>query len=289
MIRIKKSRFIKYGSRLLALLTAVLLAFAVCLASVPARAQGGSWQVDPQLSVARLSLGRGSNAFEIGVARVSGDVVFDSNDPSDPSVSLKITPDNGPRAEYEKMSFTSKRSAMTSDGKLVVTGELSVSRIERSVTIEPNEAYAGPQYGDPVAHTDTRETTLVFPDPRQLTAHNGVMEFSGTTSVIREAFPQLLNALALDHWPTTLVNDEKCSVPSTIGEDYSGIKCTGTAIASVSNHLVPTGNPGAEDYAGFQPAVNPDRERATIALDLKLTQLATTPSATSGAAESAGH
>jgi hypothetical protein len=66
------------------------------------------------------------------------------------------------------------------------------------------------------------------------------------------------------------VNDEKCEVPSTVGEDYSGAKCTGTVIATVTNRMVMVGSAGAEDYSGFQPAVTPDPDRGSIALDLKL-------------------
>jgi polyisoprenoid-binding protein YceI len=69
---------------------ALVLVLAVSF-SIPAHAQE-TWRLDPQLSIARLSLGPGSNALEIGLARVSGDVVFDSNDLTDPSVNLKITP-----------------------------------------------------------------------------------------------------------------------------------------------------------------------------------------------------
>ena len=245
-----------------------LLAVAVVTASIPGHARD-TWQVDSQLSIARLSLGSGSNALEIGLARVSGDAIFDSNDPTDPSVNLKITPGNATGADYANMSFTSKQSVMTRDGKFIVTGDLSVTRIERSVTMEPNEAYAGPEYSDPTAHTDTREITLVFSDP-QYAGDNGTMHFLGTSTVSREDFPQMLDALTFDDWPTILVNDEKCEAPSTVGEDYSGIKCTGTVIASVSNREVPTGV--GEDYHGFQPAVTPDRQQATIAIDLKLKQ-----------------
>jgi polyisoprenoid-binding protein YceI len=252
------------------------LAFGVVVASVPVLAQD-TWQVDPQHSIARLSLGSGSNAVEVGLARVSGDVVFDSNDPADPSVNLKITPDDGPVAQYEQMRFTSEQSTLTSDGKLVVAGELSVTRIERSVTMEPNEAYAGPVYGDRVARTDTRQITLVFSDSPQSAAHVGTIQLSGKTSVSREAFPQLLDALTLDDWPTQLVNDEKCEVPSTVGEDYSGTKCTETVIATVTNSVVMVGTAGGEDYSGFQPAVTPDRDRGSIGLDLKLKQELSTP------------
>ena len=202
-----------------------LLVLAVFFSS-PAHAQE-TWRLDPQLSIARLLVGSRSNALETGLARVSGDVVFDSNDLSDPSVNLKITSGNEAAADYAKMSFTSKRSAMTSDGKLIVTGDLSVTRIERSVTADPNEAYAGPQYGDPVAHTDTHQIALTFADPRQLAARDGTMLFSGTTFVIREDFPLLVDAVTLDDWPTVMVNDKKCEVsPTTVGEDYSGVKCS---------------------------------------------------------------
>ncbi len=247
----------------------IMLAVAIVTASIPAHAQD-TWQVDSQLSIARLSLGSGSNALEIGLARVSGDVIFDANDPTDPSVNLKITPGNETSADYAEMSFTSKRSTMTSDGKFMVTGDLSVTRIERSVAAEPNEAYAGPQYGDPVARTDSQEVTLVFPDPRQNAGHNRAMHFSGTSSLSREDFPSLLDALTFDAWPTILVNDEKCEAPSTVSEDYSGMRCTGTVIASVSNREVSTGV--GEDYHGFQPAVTPDRKKAAIALDMELKQ-----------------
>jgi polyisoprenoid-binding protein YceI len=279
------SRNLHFVTGKIRLALAFLLVLTVSL-SIPAHAQE-AWRLDSQLSIARLSLGSGANALEIGLARVSGDVVFDSNDPTDPSVNLEITPGDDTGAEYARMSFTSKRSVMASDGELIVTGDLSVTRIERSVTAEPNEAYAGPQYGDPVAHTDTRQIVLAFDDLRQLAAHGGTLLFSGTTSAVREDFPQLLDALTLDDWPTALVNDKKCEAPSTIGEDYSGMKCTGTEIAEVSNTEVPTGV--GEGYYGFQPAVTPDRNHATIALNLRLTQMAATASVGSKAVDSAGH
>jgi hypothetical protein len=254
--------------------------------SIPAHAQE-TWRLDSQLSIAGLSLGSGSNALEIGLARVNGDVVFDSNDPLDPSINLEITPGDDPGAECAKMSFTSKRSVMTSDGNLIVTGDLSVTRIERRVTAEPSEAYAGPEYGDPVAHTDTRQIALAFDDPRGFLAHHGMMPLSGTPSVIREDFPRLLDALTLDDWPTVLVNDEKCEAPPTVGEDFSDVKCSGTEIAAVSNTEVPTGV--GEGYYGFQPVVTPDHNRATMTLNLRLTQMAATLSVASQAAASAGH
>jgi hypothetical protein len=141
------------------------------------------------------------------------------------------------------------------------------------VTMEPSEAYAGPEYGEPVARTTTRQITFIFSDPRQVPSQSDAMQFTGSSTVSREDFPDLLDVIALDDWPSQLINDEKCENPSVIGEDYHGPECTGTVIASVSNAVVPRGNPGAEDFSGFEPTVSPDRNKATIALDLKLTPM----------------
>jgi polyisoprenoid-binding protein YceI len=265
------------------------LAVAICFASVPVFAQGSSWQVDAEHSIARLSVGSGSDAVEIGVARVSGEVVFDSSDPVNPVVTLNVSSDKGAPADHRQLSFTSTGSARTTDGRLVVTGNLSVTGVERSVTIEPNEAYAGPVYGEPTAHTDTREITLMFSDPRQSVLPSGQMELSASTTLSRETFPQLLDALTPGAWPTMLANNETCRVPSTIGEDYSGPICTGEVVTTVTNDERITGTAGGEDYRGFEPSVAPKSNQAIIALNLKLTPLAPTATAASVNAESAGH
>jgi len=275
-------RDLNFGGNL-SLAFLLLLAFAVCFASIPARAQDGTWQVDAGHSIARLSLGAGSQSVDVGVAPVSGTVVFDPSDPADPAVHLNI------KSPSSEISFKSERSAITSDGKLAVVGKLSVTRVERSVTMEPNEAYAGPVYGEPVRHTDTREVALVFPVTSLPAAQNGAIQLSASTTVGREAFPQLLSALEPGNWPSVVVEDENCTAPSTAGEDYSGAVCTGTPIETATNSAVAGYIGGGEGYYGSEPAVVPDRSRATIALNLKLTKLASTASAASGTAGSAGH
>jgi len=276
-------RNLNFGGNL-SLAFLLLLAFAVCFASIPARAQDGTWQVDAGHSIARLSLGAGLQSVNVGVAPVSGTVVFDSSDPADPAVHLNI------KSQSSEISFKSERSAITSDGKLVVVGKLSVTRVERSVTMEPNEAYAGPVYGEPVRHTDTREVTLVSPVTSLPAAQNGAIQLSASTTVGREAFPQLLSVLEPGNWPSVVVEDENCTAPSTVGEDYSGAVCTGTPTETATNSAVAAYIGGGEGYyGGSEPAVVPDGSRATIALNLKLTKLASTASAASGAAGSAGH
>jgi hypothetical protein len=270
----------------------LLLALAIGVTSIPAYAQEGIWQVDAEHSIARLSLGSGSQSAEVGVARVSGNVAFDPSDSADPVVNLNIKPGKSQGTDYSEISFKSKRSAVTGDGKLAVIGDLSLTRVERSVApayVGGGEGYYGAEYGEPVVHTDTREVTFVFPSAAQPAAQNGTMQLSAVTNISRERFPQLMAALAPGNWPTVVVEDEKCTATYTGGgEGYYGATCTGTPVATATNAVNPYVG-GGEGYYGFEPAVVPDGSQATIALNLKLTQLAPAPSAASGAAKAAGN
>ena len=264
----------------------LLLALAVGIASIPAHAQNGIWQVDAEHSIARLSLGSSPKSAEVGVARVSGNVAFDASDPADPIVNLNIKPDKSLGADYSEISFKSTRSAMTSDGKLAVVGDLSLTRVERSVTMNASEGYYGAEYGAPVVKTDTEEITLVFPAASLQAAQNGAMQLSATTNISRERFPQLLAALQ-GSGPSMVVQDEKCTtVQSGGGEGYYGATCTGTPVETATNAVNPYSG-GGEGYYGSEPAVIPDGSQATIALNLKLTQVASAPSASSAAAQTA--
>jgi polyisoprenoid-binding protein YceI len=246
------------------------LILATIIFSFPANAQV-AWQIDPRSSVARLSLGSGQKAVEIGLGRVSGDVVFDRSDPADAVVTLKILPE-GPQGANARISFTSRGSAIRRDGKLEVTGDLSFTHVERSVTMEPNEAYTGPVYGEPVEVKETREITLVFSDRNRTLpeTQGGAMQLPASASVSREDFPSFVDSLAGGAWPKMLVDDEKCATPLTSGEDYSGVACSGNVVASIPSREVATGTGGGEGYCGFQATVTPDGRQATIALDLTL-------------------
>jgi hypothetical protein len=266
-----QNKFVSHTSRILNLVTgggaltlALLLAFTFCFALIPAFAQNPAWQVDPQYSFARLSLGSGAQSQEIDVAPVSGKVVFDLSNPGDPAVDVTFKPGNGLGPEYSEISFKSKWTEMTRDGKLAVVGNLSVTSAEPSATWDPNEAYRGPEYGKPVVRTETHEVTLVFPSPSFPAAQNGVTRLSASTSIGREDFPQLISKLQSAS-ASGVVSNQNCSIPSTVSEDYSGLVCTGSPAATAVNTV------------------------ATIALDLKLTQPPATTSASSTADASAGH
>ena len=258
----------------------LLLALALGITAIPVHAQNDAWKVDGEHSIARLSLGSGMKSVQVGVARVSGNVVLDANNASDPLVNVTIMPEKGQAAEYSKISFSSKRSAITDDGKLAVIGDLTLTRVERSVTLDPNEGYYGASYGEPVAHTDTREVTFLLPAEARPAQENGRTQLSASTSISREYFPQLLNALAPGNWLNMVVEDEQCTVPSAVGEGYYGATCTGMPIATPTNSVAPATAGIGEGYYGFEPAVVPDGGQATIALDLRLVRVTGAPSAT---------
>jgi hypothetical protein len=243
---------------------ALFLAFTLCFASIPALAQDRVWQVDSQYSFARVSLGSGEQSQEIDVAPVSGKVLFDSNDPSDPVVDINIKPGIGLAAQYSEITFRSKQSAITRDGNLAVIGDLSLTRVQPGATWNPGEDYSGPEYGAPVVRTETREVTFVFPGASLPADQNGEIRLSASTIIGPEDFPQLLAQLQADS-ALRAASVENCTVPSTTGEDYSGLICNGTPVATANGCV------------------------ATLALTLKLTQSAPTPIATSGAEAPAGH
>jgi hypothetical protein len=238
-------------------------------------------QVDAERSIARFSVGSGPSTVEVGVGQVAGNVAFDSSDAADARINLTIKPGTGSAAAYSEITFKSKRSSLTSDGKLALVGDLSITRLDREASMDPNEGYSGAVYGAPVVHTDTREVTLLLSNPIRPAAQSGAMQLSASINISREAFPQLLAALAPGNRPSILIEGEKCTTPSTVGEDYAGAICSGKLVATVENSVAPATSVGGEGYYGFQPATAADSSQATIAFNLNLTPGASAPSATS--------
>jgi len=210
----------------------------------------GSWQVDTRHSDVQLitdattDYGKTKMNVTLGFGRVNGTVTIDDSDPAMSNVDLRFYPATAmlpPIAEDGKfralwlanvanqtlLCFHSKSVARTNDGKLQVTGTLVVTRVDRSVQADANEAYAGPVYGPPIIHRVSQEATLVF-DPTTPDKESGVIRESASTKVFREDFPQLLKAVTATYWPP-VVQDETCQ-PVNPGEDYHGFPCTGTML-----------------------------------------------------------
>jgi len=250
-----------------------LIATLFPIISPLAFAEGGSWSLDSTASSARLFQGSVTNPESVntGVARVTGKVKLDTNDlensvfdltiyPADEEWGHALSPEGTLPADYVPdatdhtlLTFHSKRILRMSNGELQVIGDLTLTRVERSVT--HTKALAGPVYGDPVLHNETREVRL--------------LDLSGSARVGYEEFPALLKTIRATNWPAVIEN-EQCQMPSTVGEDYHGPTCTGTVIAVTHNDSCQmTSSPDAEDYSG--PACTPAAgNETTIALHLKL-------------------
>lgn len=280
--------------RLVALFSLMVAALSPAWAS----SDNSEWSLDSTTSSARIFLGSAKNLdpVNVGVARVTGTVTLDSNHPEKSVVYLRIYPSDEdwgaelssegklpdgyvPDAtDHTLLTFRSKRVVKTVDGKWEVSGNLMLSHVERNVTLDANEAYAGPVYGDPVIRTATQTATFVFPatsigtfSPAPMTGEKiSVLTVSASARINHEDFKPLSNAILETNWPSVVAN-ETCERPSTIGDDYSGVNCSGTEIAVVSaeNCQIPT-NVG-EDYSG-PICTPPDGDLTTIALELKLTR-----------------
>lgn len=209
-----------------------------------------SWQVDAGHSDAQLitdattDYGKTKSNVTIGYARLNGRVVIDNDNLAKSSFDLRFYPSTAMSpvidedgkflnrwladlSNHTLVCFHSKRVVRTPDGRLQATGELAVTRVDRDVDADPTEAYSGPVYGPPMIHRISREGTFIFDFPA---AGNGQKESSvkasGSTSMFREDFPQLLKTVVNTYWPT-VVQDEKCQNPGAT-EAYSGPQCTGT-------------------------------------------------------------
>jgi polyisoprenoid-binding protein YceI len=235
---------------------ALLLALAVLGLDVPNKPSSiaGSWQVDARHSDAKLitdattDYGKTKMNVTLGFARVNGRVKIDDRDPTKSSIEFRFYPATSMAPAIDEdgkflgqwlenlsnhtlVCFHSKRVVRTPGGRLQATGDLTVTRVDRNVEATPSEAYAGPVYGPPVIHRVSREATFVFDFPAD---GNGQKErsikASGSTSMFRENFPQLVRTVVNTYWPP-VVQDEHCQVPDA-NEAYSGSQCTGTYLST---------------------------------------------------------
>jgi polyisoprenoid-binding protein YceI len=265
-----------------------------------------TWILDSGRSNARLFQGSRANSDSVnpGVARVTGKVKLDANDldasffdlsiyPADEDWGNALSPEGTLPTGYVPdatdqtlLTFKSARILRTGDGKLAVVGDLTLTRVERTVMATPTEAYAGPVYGDPVIHNETREITFLFPSasaahisgpltPAML-QRGGVLEIVGSARVDRDEFPELLTAIKETNWPAVVENKD-CHMPSTIGEEYSGAPCTGTVVAATRDNNCEMPASAGEDYSGPQCTLATGNQ-TTIVLDLKFLHTVPEPS-----------
>jgi polyisoprenoid-binding protein YceI len=268
---------------------AAVLAFAGPSTTAPI---SGSWVVDTKHSDVQLvtdgttDFGKTKINYTAGYARINGTVKLDTADPANSKFDLHMYPANAmappigeegknknrwmaDMATHTMICFHSKNVTRGADGKWQVTGDLVLTRVDRNVEIEPTEAYSGPSYGPPIIHRVVREATFEFDAPTPA-KKNASLKTSGSTTVGRENFPQLVKAVLTTNWPP-VVQDEQCqNTAAPGGEDYRGVQCTGTFMQT--SGLPPAPTQVGEDYPGasnFNAVVG---NQLTIQLHLHLTQ-----------------
>jgi polyisoprenoid-binding protein YceI len=271
---------------------------ATIVFSVLACATDTVWSLDSKTSTASFFLGSAKNpdSVNVGVARVTGEVKLETNDVNNSIFDLSIYPadedwrsgltsegslpdDYVPdSSDHTLLTFKSRRVWKAADGTLKVTGDFTLTRVERSVTADPTEAYAGPVYGDPVIHAVTKEVTFDLPKLSTVIASNSLalgipekhnaLELSASARIAHEDFKGLPDAMRETNWPS-VVNDEKCQVPS-VGEDFHGAICAGTVIAARRADNCHAPATVGEDYSGLI-CIPPAGDQMTIVLNLELT------------------
>jgi len=280
-------------------------ALAVVLAAgfaAPALAQNSNWKLDSDHSTGRLTLSSTADpdaTFDIGIARVKGSVNLDASSLSNSSFDFIIYPadqdpasinkdgslnaaefSNAPRSTV--INFRSKEVKLTGDGDLAVTGDLTLTHLERPALITYSEAYDGPVYGEPEVRSATREVTFVFGHAAAAAANAGSsrkLKLAASATIKTEDFPGLFEAVTGLNWPV-VVEDEECKAPATIGEEYHGTSCTGTPVV-VSSRPSASFTIG-EDYPGPDLDTPRVRDNVSIALNLELTRDASAAAKASG-------
>jgi polyisoprenoid-binding protein YceI len=228
----------------------VIVVLIGIISAMPVAAQNTAWRIDSEHSTARLFIASSKTPgtiVNVGIARLSGVVDDIGGDPKASAFDFTIYPADEttvptsseetrgdlPDADaYTVISFKSKQVVPTGGGAFRVTGDLTVTYIERTATYDATVAYGGPVYGPPVMHSEKRETVFVFQRMSTSASQrlNGrTTELSGSSAIAAEDFPELFSAVSTTDWPA-FVEDEQCAMPLDIGEGFSGPVCSGEVV-----------------------------------------------------------
>jgi hypothetical protein len=238
---------------------AVIILGLASLTAIPVFAQQSNWKVDGGHSMAAIYLGSNSNLQEAGIARVRGNAEFVAGDPSQSVLNFSAR-----LRQDQWMTFQSTRVEERADGKLQITGEMTLTQIQGEAEYNPGEDYRGPIYGQAVAHNVSQEVTFVLPMVDNAEAKQ---EITAEATVGRENFPELFAALRQAAWQP-LVQDEHCQAAQA-GEDYRGAECNGKLIAPA--YQVAALNPGEDYRSDESPA--PAGNTMKIVLQLQLNRV----------------
>ena len=243
-----------------ALVALIVISAMICV--TPVAAQNTVWHIDAEHSTARLFLASAKNpdsSVNVGVARSSGVIIQNPGDSTTPTFNFTIYPaDNtqnpASNPNYTVIHFKSTHVVPVDRENFRVTGDLTVTHVERVPTFDPTEAYAGAVYGPAVTDSVTQPAVFQFHrmSPSSVWSETEYKaEWSASSITFAEDFPELMKAVSTANWPT-FVADERCTMPSTVGEDFSGGKCTGETVERTARADVHCEMPSTvgEDFAG---------------------------------------
>lgn len=222
-----------------------LVALTGLFSVAPVLAQSSTSQIDSEHSTARLYLASTRNPdtnLNVGVARTSGVVNLNSGSSVTPDFDFTIYPaDKKPslarsaanrredKPNYTVIAFKSRRVVPLAADTYRVSGDLTLTYVQRVASYDPSEGYSGPTYGPSITLSQTQPASFEF---RRATASGSTAnaEWIASSNISAEDFPELLAAVSSTVWPV-FVADEQCSMPSNVGsEDYSGPSCTGERV-----------------------------------------------------------
>jgi polyisoprenoid-binding protein YceI len=257
-------------------------------------AQTEKWQIDADHSTAVVALAPSthpSDTLNYGVAMVGGYMSLDAANLSRLSFVLNIFPAEQASAllnpdgtwrvgalaklsRYTVFNFESKPATRGADGKLHLTGDLTITHVVRTQPSDFSVAYSGSSAsGPPDVQTLTREVSFILEKPDADIAYGwkvGWMEIKGLGTLALEDAPSLWSWLSDSVWPLA-VEDRRCfTLPHAAnGRDYRGAACTGTLVETqVPEELPRSGS--IIDYSGARYTVPEKINQLRLTLDLKL-------------------
>jgi polyisoprenoid-binding protein YceI len=271
-----------------------LLLGLTALAVASVSAQNVKWQIDAGHSSASIFLAQSGDpdpGLNIAVAIAAGTMELDSADPSRFSLQLNIIPADQDEAvlnpngtlragayaalsHYTVMSFQSKPAVRDKNGKLQLTGDLTVTYVEREAPAEWNVGYSGPTVITPVSKSAAREVIFTFDKSDSDIAYGkkvGWMEITGLGRISLEDLPAMRFWLSSSIWPR-LVEDRSCHLPnySVSMRDYHGAVCTGNVVETNRPKELPGGSLSGLDYSGPRYEAPQKIDEVRILLDLKI-------------------
>jgi polyisoprenoid-binding protein YceI len=271
-----------------------LLLCLTALAAASVSAQTAKWQIDADHSTASIFLaesGETDPGVNIAVAIAAGTMELAAADPSKLSLQLNIIPaDEGDElldpkgtlragafaalSRYTVMSFQSKSAVRDQSGELQLTGDVTITYVEREAPSDWNIAYSGPTVIAPISKSATRSVNFTLDKSASEIAYGqkvGWMEIKGRGKIPLEDLPAMRFWLSNSVWPT-LVEDRNCYMPnySVSMRDYHGAVCTGNVIETKPRKRVADGSTSGLDYSGPRYETPQKINEARIVLDLKM-------------------